>query len=713
MKSNGTVFAAQLIAAVLGAAVAGAQVPPGDPVLYLSPLPGAELVSRQSTIIVRFRHGPAAIAPDPADMFVVTGERSGPHNGRAVVSDDGETVVFRPEIPLEPGEAVSVSIRYQPAPPDPAGARVDFGFTVSPRRSEPQRRPLSWFVENLGVPAREGRQLPARPDAVSEAAVEYGPPADFPPISIDRAGDTGQGYVFLTNFLWQSNPFPASYLMILKNDGTPFFFRKSPSFALDFKKQNNNLLSYFEYSDYAYVFLDSTYTRTGTCGCGDGYIVDPHDITVLDNGHILVMCQDVQTVDMSRIVPGGHPEARVTGMIYQELDPAQNVVFQWRTWDHFNITDAIGIDLTAERIDYVHSNALAPDRDGNWLVSHRHLCEITKINRTTGEIMWRLGGRNNQFRFVNDFNDSTGFYYQHDIRALDNGNYLLYDNGNLHTPPFSRAVEYRLDLDRRTATVVWQYREDPDIYGWFLGAARRLPGGNTFITWGGTYDDSAPTITEVRPDGSKVFQLSLLDSTLAYRAFRFPWSGTAPKPVLWLGDFDRRSRTLTLNFDRFGDRTVDHYVVYKGESGAGFDRWRTTRANTIEISGLESDVLYDFRVRSVDTRGVMSEYSDQAVFEYTAEVPAAAALYPNQPNPFNPGTEIRFDLPETGRVRIVVYDVAGREVETLVDETRPAGLWQVRWDGLNKNGEPAATGIYFCRMETPGSTLTTKMVKIR
>ena len=77
MRTKGIVFAALAIAAVSGAEGVGAEIPGGDPVLYLSPLPGAERVSRRSAIIVRFRHGPDAIAPDPAAMFVVTGERSG------------------------------------------------------------------------------------------------------------------------------------------------------------------------------------------------------------------------------------------------------------------------------------------------------------------------------------------------------------------------------------------------------------------------------------------------------------------------------------------------------------------------------------------------------------------------------------------------------------------------------------------------------------
>ncbi len=421
---------------------------PPAPVQYLSPLPGAVMVSRESSIIVRFNHGSAALDLDPSVMFVVTGERSGGHFGSVVFSDDGQTAIFKPDVPFEPGERVFLTIRYRENSENAGIDTVVSQFVVSTNTTAQPPRPLSWFREFFGDPPTD--KLTSRPRAVDTGTADYSPPLDFPLITIDHVDNPGEGYVFMTNYLWQWNPFPLSYLMILRNDGTPYFFRKSPTFALDFKKQNDELLTYFEYSAYAYLFLDSTYTQTGSCRCGHGYPVDPHDLNVLDNGHVLIMCQDEQTVDMSQIVPGGQPDARVVGMIYQELDQARDVVFEWRTWDHFQITDAVGVEFTADRIDYVHSNALVLDNDGNWLVSHRHLSEITKINRTTGDIIWRLGGKNNQFRFVNDINDSTGFYYQHDIRAVENGNYLLYDNGNFHSPPFSRAVEYQLDVPGKT-----------------------------------------------------------------------------------------------------------------------------------------------------------------------------------------------------------------------------------------------------------------------
>src|SRR5438309_9529927 len=105
--------------------------------------------------------------------------------------------------------------------------------------------------------------------------------------------------------------------------------------------------------------------------------------------------------------------------------------------------------------------------------------EITKIDRRTGEIIWRLGGRNNQFAIMND--PLGGFSAQHSVRVLDNGNLLLYDNGLRHSPLQSRAVDYRLDTDAKTATMVWQYRRVPPDFTPFLGYAHRDQNGNTPI----------------------------------------------------------------------------------------------------------------------------------------------------------------------------------------------------------------------------------------
>ncbi|HMQ69147.1 MAG TPA: aryl-sulfate sulfotransferase, partial [Ignavibacteria bacterium] len=298
-----------------------------------------------------------------------------------------------------------------------------------------------------------------------------------------------------------------------KNDGSIEYAREINPNVGDFKKQPNGLFAYYSYATGIHYAEDSQFNIVDSFYCGNGYTTDPHDLRLLNNGHALLMSYDPQTVNMAPVVHGGQHNATVTGLIIQEIDQNKNVVFQWRSWDHFDIVDAIYEDLTAPTVDCVHGNAIELDTDGNILISSRHLSEITKINRTTGEIIWRLGGVNNQFTFVNE---SIPFHYQHDIRRIANGNITLFDNGNFRSPSFSRAVEYNLDEVNKIATLVWQYRNTPDIYGAFMGSVQRLQNGNTLICWGGTN----PNVTEVTPAGSIALQMTYPLNTWTYRAFK-------------------------------------------------------------------------------------------------------------------------------------------------------------------------------------------------
>jgi C1A family cysteine protease len=88
-------------------------------------------------------------------------------------------------------------------------------------------------------------------------------------------------------------------------------------------------------------------------------------------------------------------------------------------------------------------------------------------------------------------------------------------------------------------------------------------------------------------------------------------------------------------------------------------------------------------------------------------------LAQNYPNPFNPGTTIRYELPGACHVSISVYDVAGRLIRTLIDTEKGAGIHNVFWDGADSNGSPAASGIYFYRLDAEGMIITKKMVLLR
>lgn len=79
-------------------------------------------------------------------------------------------------------------------------------------------------------------------------------------------------------------------------------------------------------------------------------------------------------------------------------------------------------------------------------------------------------------------------------------------------------------------------------------------------------------------------------------------------------------------------------------------------------------------------------------------IPKVFALKPNYPNPFNPATTIAFDLPENSSVELEIYDISGRKVRTVVNESMEAGTHRVNWDGRDETGNQVASGIYFYRI---------------
>jgi flagellar hook assembly protein FlgD len=89
------------------------------------------------------------------------------------------------------------------------------------------------------------------------------------------------------------------------------------------------------------------------------------------------------------------------------------------------------------------------------------------------------------------------------------------------------------------------------------------------------------------------------------------------------------------------------------------------------------------------------------------------SLSQNYPNPFNPATEIKFAVAGPGRVVLRIYDIVGRPVRTLLDDTKERGYHAVVWDGRDDSGRPVASGVYFYSIQAPGCEERKKMVLIR
>lgn len=97
----------------------------------------------------------------------------------------------------------------------------------------------------------------------------------------------------------------------------------------------------------------------------------------------------------------------------------------------------------------------------------------------------------------------------------------------------------------------------------------------------------------------------------------------------------------------------------------------------------------------------------------TPTLPESYTLAQNYPNPFNPTTTIEFSLPRSGFVVLEVFDITGRKVVTLVSEELKAGVKRVTWDGRDRTGAEAASGVYFYRLKTENFSDARKMLLLK
>jgi hypothetical protein len=313
--------------------------------------------------------------------------------------------------------------------------------------------------------------------------------------------------------------------MILDNFGNLVYYKKfQVGGSSDFKLHANGIISYS--SNNKFYLVDSTFTVVDSVVPKNGVLFDGHDMQILPNGNFLILGMEKVVMNLSsynyfgpnNTNPGSN-SATVTCGIIQELDAAKNVVFEWHCKDHYNFGDVDPVWLAGPaNVDWTHLNAVEKDNDGNYLLSVRHFNEITKINKNTGAIIWRLGGNANQFTFTND---AQKFIGQHDIRRIANGNITLFDNGKLSPLHAAIAKEYQLNETTLTANLVWSYVENNNAFSRSLGNQQRLNNGNTLVNYG-TLNNSDCVFNVVTNTGAKLFELAFADTLRSYRSFNYP-----------------------------------------------------------------------------------------------------------------------------------------------------------------------------------------------
>jgi len=105
--------------------------------------------------------------------------------------------------------------------------------------------------------------------------------------------------------------------------------------------------------------------------------------------------------------------------------------------------------------------------------------------------------------------------------------------------------------------------------------------------------------------------------------------------------------------------------------------------------------------------------SFSSTFDVSFVTPKKTSLSENYPNPFNPSTTIKYELSQAGMVSVIVYDLKGAEVTTLVNENQEADYYNILWNGLNSNGQAVASGRYIVKMTAPGFSKTITMTLLK
>jgi Arylsulfotransferase (ASST) len=339
-----------------------------------------------------------------------------------------------------------------------------------------------------------------------------------PPVRIlTPARETAPGYVFIApkKNVAQAGP------MILDNRGRLVWFRPLNTRGVtDFRVQayrGRPVLTWWRgrpihgKGDGNYAIVDSSYRTVARVRPGNGLVGDIHEFLITPRDTALMTI-------FHRVRVGNRP---VFEGALQEVDIATGrVLFEWHSLGHVALAESYERPPKKKSLpfDYFHVNSIHEDADGDLLVSARNTHAVYRIDRRTGRIVWRLGGKRSDFAM----GPGTRFAWQHDARSRPDGTITLFDNEAApQTGPQSRGLVLRLDERRMRATLVRSLVHEPRLLAATQGNMQRLPNGDYFVGWG-----ARPYFTEYDPSGRRVlFDARFGYRADSYRAYRFPWVG--------------------------------------------------------------------------------------------------------------------------------------------------------------------------------------------
>jgi hypothetical protein len=277
---------------------------------------------------------------------------------------------------------------------------------------------------------------------------------------------------------------------------------------------------------------------------------DSHEFGVTPDGGALFINYHNITADCTSV--GGGSNCTLRTGAFQEVDIATGRPrFTWHAEDHFDVSESL-VPWTGDDAvpwDWFHFNSLSKTPSGDYLISGRLLSMLALINGTTGEKIWQIGGKNNQFKDIS-VNSTATFAFPHharfversqightnnsfdEITMFDNHVLNLAGNASLSIPGCtgncSRALRIRLDHRNKTFTLVNQFYHPESVQTFAGGSNQILSNKNVVVGWG-----TVPSFTEFTPTGKTLLDVqvgpwlaSITGLDILYRVFKFDWVAT-------------------------------------------------------------------------------------------------------------------------------------------------------------------------------------------
>ncbi len=410
-----------------------------------------------------------------------------------------------------------------------------------------------------------GRASRSPPDDRAVRSFRSRPELRPPAVSV-TSPSAGTGYLFLgpgSRGGAQGGP------LIVDPRGEPVWFKPLPStlWGANFCASEHHgrpVLAWWEgeievplgYGRGEAVLLDSAYHELGRIRAARGHQMDVHELQLTPQGTALFTCYP-RAVPTDLTAVGGPRNARVLESIIQEVDVRTGrLVMEWRSLEHIAVSESYR--SLEEPYDYLHVNSIDIAPDGHLLISGRHTWSLYKLDRHTGDVIWRLGGKRSDFAM----GDGTQFSWQHDGRHVDPRTITVFDNGSdgpTKTEGQSRGLVLNFDAVARKVRVQGAYHHPKRLLADSMGSVQTLPGGRVLVGWG-----DRPYASELTADGGLAADAVLPAGQQSYRSFRLPWAGAPGRAPAIAARRDRMTGTSTLYVSWNGATEASAWLVSAG-----------------------------------------------------------------------------------------------------------------------------------------------------